>query len=330
MSVHSRTLVLVNPQARNGQLGREWPSREKEVLEALGESSIPVVFTTQEEHGSSLVRKALQEGADRIVVVGGDGTVSEAVQGFFNGDDIINPQATLMVLPAGRGDDFFKDLTNYRYYRGNSGWSRGLKLLKEGKPRSVDVGRVNWIGQGRKRQRYFINIASFGFPGLVVQRVQERYGVLGKTFLGKSGFAYLMQGLVAFVNYKPMSVQIKVDDHDFYRGKVHSGFVLNGKYNAGGICWDSDARVDDGVFQLMIMEPRDRLNYIKDSAKILLGSWNGIPGIQRARGKKIEVLMAKGQPKADHFFEIDGDLADEGEIQGASIETLSGAIRFHC
>src|SRR4051794_13807649 len=107
----SRTLILVNPNARRGNLGVQWPVWEKQILDVLKEDSAQVVFTTPHEHGSTLVKKSLSAGVKKVIVVGGDGTLSEAVRGLFQGEHKISSDVVMISLPGGRGDDFFKSLS---------------------------------------------------------------------------------------------------------------------------------------------------------------------------------------------------------------------------
>src|SRR4051812_26416444 len=190
------TMILVNPQAREGEVGRKWPDLERQLLGALGDGDARVEFTSAVDYGSATVRKAVREGVERILIVGGDGTISEAVQGLFDDGKLISRDVTLMVMPAGRGDDFFKAMVKRRCVSSTDAWEKGLDLLKHGKPERADLGTIEWIpagegrgsggGSGSAGKRAFVNVASFGFPGMVVKRVHEHAGIWGRSKAGKS------------------------------------------------------------------------------------------------------------------------------------------------
>ena len=98
--------MVVNPASDNGRTARRWPEIARA---AAGRGlDLDVRATEAAGHASELTRAALREGAGLIVAVGGDGTVSEVANGFFDGDVPINPEAELAVIPRGSGCDFVK------------------------------------------------------------------------------------------------------------------------------------------------------------------------------------------------------------------------------
>lgn len=336
-----RTLILVNPMAREGDVGRRWPELEHQLLGALGEGKAQeskVEFTSALDHGAAAVRRALREGVERVVVVGGDGTISEAVQGFFEGDGsakLVAPNAILAVMPAGRGDDFFKVLAGRRCKSSAEAWEQGLDLLRDGSPKAADLGRIAWITEGGEggadlgaKDRAFINIASFGYPGLVVKRVSEHAGVLGRTRMGKSGWAYLVQIVSGLVEYKPIVTEVKIDGKVVFNGPLFSGFVLNGYYNAGGMRWSDEAKIDDGVFHVVLSEPRNPFATAVSGPRMLSGDWRGVKGIHLYTGKRVEVRTQEERERGFPLFEIDGDQPEPGRTIGAVCEVVPGAVRI--
>jgi diacylglycerol kinase family enzyme len=318
-----KTMVLVNPKARDGRVGERWPMLESQLLGALAAGETRIEFTTALDHGATIVRRALADGIERVVVVGGDGTVSEAVQGI-SGDTV------LAVMPAGRGDDFFKMLVGRRCKSSDEAWEQGLMLLRGGSPRPSDLGRISWLtarGNDVSKNRAFINIASFGFPGLVVKRVSEHAGPLGRTRAGKSGWAYLTQILTGMAEYKPIATEVRIDGKVVFDGPLFSGFVLNGSYNAGGMRWSDEARIDDGIFNVVIAEPRTPLATLKSGPRMLSGNWRGVEGIHIFSGQKIEV-RARGGKRDFPLFEIDGDQPEPEGTEGAVIDMLPGALKI--
>jgi diacylglycerol kinase family enzyme len=325
-----KTTILVNPNARAGAVGQKWPDLQAHVLGALGEGEARIEFTTAEDHGAAAVRRALKDGAERIVVVGGDGTVSEAVQGFFEQGQLIAPEAILAVMPAGRGDDFFKVLAGGRCSSTEQAWAQGLEVLRRGRPEPADLGRITWLagdGAALPGMRAFINIASFGYPGLVVHRVASRAGALGRTRLGKSGWAYLVQIATGMAQYKPIETEIRVDGEKVFDGPLFSGFVLNGYYNAGGMRWSDEARIDDGIFNVVLSEPRNPVATALTGPRMLSGNWRGVRGIHLFPGKRVEIRTREAGERGFPLFEIDGEQPEPAGVRGAAIEVLPSVIR---
>src|SRR3954471_12594712 len=105
--VAPRTVVVVNPNSQGGRLGKRWPE-----LADLLQRQFPFddVHTRAPGDATVLVREALRAGAERIVAIGGDGTVNEVVNGFFENGKPIAPEASFALIPFGTGGDFRRTL----------------------------------------------------------------------------------------------------------------------------------------------------------------------------------------------------------------------------
>lgn len=326
-----KTLIVVNPRAREGAVRERWAELEPELMAALGDAAgrPRVVFTTEQDHGAGAVREGLRDGVRRVVVVGGDGTISQAIQGFFECGRTIAPDASLAVMPAGRGDDFFKSLVGRNFSSSRDAWERGLGLLRQGSARATDVGRVRMRTlQGETAERYFINIASVGYPGLVVQRVQAKAGLWGRSRVGKSAWTYLAQSLGALREYRPIQARVQVDGKSVFEGELFSAFVLNGWFNAGGVRWSPDASLDDGLFDLLLMRPRGLWQTLTSGSRMLSGDWEGAEGVTRLTGTSVEIDDLDAADRAHPLLEVDGDLIEPPLTEHASFELLPKAIRI--
>src|ERR1700737_2949867 len=166
-----RTVVVVNPASANGTTGKRWPQVSKHISEhGLEHSS---VLTSGPAEATRLSADALESGAQTVVAVGGDGTVSEVANAFFaSGRSFDN--AALGLLPFGTGGD----------YRRTLGIPLELEEAIEGlqgrKVRRIDVGRVEMEAlDGGRTMRHFVNIADAGIGGVVVERVNRTTKLLG-------------------------------------------------------------------------------------------------------------------------------------------------------
>jgi len=108
VTARPRPYAVVNPRAALGKTRRLWPAIYRELAGTLG--VFPWDWTERPLHASALVRNALGEGCDLIISVGGDGTLNEVVNGFFDKQRSPNPQAALAVVPCGSGGDFRRSL----------------------------------------------------------------------------------------------------------------------------------------------------------------------------------------------------------------------------
>jgi diacylglycerol kinase family enzyme len=147
--------VVVNPRANGGRTGRNWKKLRDEL-----ETAFPLMSVTMSKsrgHTAHLVRQALQGGHLNIVVVGGDGTVNEALNGFFEQGAAVSPDAVLGIVPTGRNNGIARALGVATGADAGAG-------LRASHIRRVDVGRVNCLSlSGAPLTRYFLGGASFGF-----------------------------------------------------------------------------------------------------------------------------------------------------------------------
>src|SRR5206468_8793886 len=121
----------VTPASANGSTGRRWPELARAAAAAgLGGEAL---ISQRPGELTELTRRAIEDGAELLVVVGGDGTVHEVVNGAFGADGI-----ELAVLPRGTGKDFVRSL------RIPSDLHAALAVARDGRPRTVDVGRASY------------------------------------------------------------------------------------------------------------------------------------------------------------------------------------------
>lgn len=150
-------VAILNPKSANGNAAEVWARMRMHLpgpAETL-ESKAP-------GHGIELTRQAVKRGARTIVAVGGDGTINEVVNGFFEDDLPISSEAKLGIVPHGTGSDF-KRILNLPFDE-----KKAAAVLHHGEPRLVDVLKVRYTTMdGSNALRYSINITSFGMGGAV-------------------------------------------------------------------------------------------------------------------------------------------------------------------
>ena len=150
-----RAFVVVNLHSANGRTARDWPAIERDLHGVY--SQLEIRTTSRRGEATGYVRNALQEGHGEIIAVGGDGTINEAVNGFFDADGSIAPDAVFSFITSGTGGDFRKS------FGIAPGWPAAVARLKDARATPVDVGRVSCLTTaGAPTVRYFVNIASFG------------------------------------------------------------------------------------------------------------------------------------------------------------------------
>ena len=232
------TMVVVNPRSASGRTGRQWPA----IRQALVEAGVDFDhrFTGGPGDATGLTRAALAGGCRRVVAAGGDGTLNEVLNGFFDhGGAPVAEGAVLGLLPSGTGGDF----------RRSAGIpvhpAAAAALLARGDRRRIDVGRIDY-GEGI-RSRLFLNIADCGLGGEVVARVNRS----GKSAGCKATFLY--HSLAALVRFPGRSLRVDVDG-EVREGRLANVVVANGRYFGGSMLIAPDADLADGRFDVVLVD----------------------------------------------------------------------------
>jgi YegS/Rv2252/BmrU family lipid kinase len=302
------TVVVVNPHSAGGKTEKKWPQLRETIHEAYG--PFEALFTTAPGDATRLTREALRGGADLVVAMGGDGTINEVVNGFFDGNKATSPTAAFGVLPAGTGGDFIKTL----------GVSKDVRAaaaeLKASTPRSIDVGRLTFTGHdGTEQTRHFINIASFGISGLVDQMVNDSSKALGGTL------SFAVSTLRAGMKYKNAAVRLVLDGGAPKEGKIYNVAVANGRYFGGGMKVAPDASLDDGLFDVITMGDFGFGDLLLRGLDIYSGKHVTNPKVTVHRAKKVEATPTDG---AEVLLDVDGE--QPGRLP-ASFEILGGGLK---
>lgn len=289
--VAPRTVVIVNPKSQGGKLGKRWT----EVAESLGRAfPFDEVVTQGVGDATRLAREALRGGAERIVAIGGDGTVNEVVNGFFDNGTPIAPDATLGLIPFGTGGDLRRSLGIPQ------GTSEAAAVIAGGHRRKIDVGKLGFVASdGSPATRMFANIASFGVSGVVDRLVNES----GKKLGGKLSFMFA--SVRATWSYKNQRVQLVFDGQDRAELSINTVAIANGKFFGGGMKVAPAAELDDGTFEVVSIGDLGMGEVLAMSRKIYKGDHLAMDKVSVRRAKVIE---AEGiEPGAVIELDVDGE-----------------------
>jgi YegS/Rv2252/BmrU family lipid kinase len=302
-------VALVNPQSQNGALGRKWPEVSRVLRREIG--AFEEVFTERPGHAPSLVREALRAGCERVLVVGGDGTISEAVNGFFENGEPIARGASLGVVPFGTGGDFRRTIGVPRSL------GEAARAVAGGKVRAIDVGLLeHHTRDGGTRAQVFANIASFGISGVVDRLVNESSKRLG----GRVSF--MIGSLRAAWRYTNQRVRITFDDdaRDAVDMTINTVAVANGRYFGGGMCVAPDAELDDGFFDVVAIGDVSRSKMIFASPRLYRGTHLSMEEVSHRRARTV-----RAEPIGSEPVELDVDGETPG-ILPATFRVLPRAL----
>lgn len=308
--------AVVNPRSASGRTGHDWPDIERGLREVY--PVLSVGFTSRRAEAIDLVRRALGEGYSEIVAVGGDGTINEAVNGFFNADGALAPDAVFAFVTSGTGGDFRKT------FGLEAGPAAALAHLKNAKIKPVDIGRVSCLSaDGLPVVRYFINVASFGLSGLIVDAVN--HAQFAKLFGGS--FAFAFHSAVAMLRYRDLAVRLRVDGHYDEIASISTVAVANARFFGGGMKIAPDALPHDGEFDVVIIGGAPKMQAIRDLQLIYTGKHIKNPAVRVVRGRK--VVAAPVVETHGHAVLIETDGENAGRLP-ATFEILPAALNLRC
>jgi len=199
--------VVFNPNSAGGRTGRDW----QQIEEAL-EKIFPLMsffVTTGPAQAAHMVRDALRDGHMEIVAVGGDGTINEALNGFFDHGAAVAPDAVFSFVHNGH------DSALCRRFGIAPGWRAGVVQLGRARIHKNDVGRIACLSEaGEPLTRYFLGGASFGLTASIARatgraRIARLFG---------HGFADRLHRMMTRLRWRPTRVRLMADGYDEIAG----------------------------------------------------------------------------------------------------------------
>ncbi len=250
----AEAVAILNPQAAGGSVRRRWPEYEQAIRRRI--PNLEVRWSERPWHAAELTGQALEQGAELIIAVGGDGTLHEVVNGFLSHDAPLNPQARLGYVPMGTGGDFQRTL------QAPTEPELAAAYLADGRVTAIDVGRVRFLGLGDETvlERYFINLLSFGMGGDV--SVAAKSNIFCKIS-GKA--AFLWATIQVFFRYPGKSVNLEFDDGEtLHDVDITNVAVGNGQYHGGGMHPCPEASLTSGQLDVTIIDHLSWFELIRD------------------------------------------------------------------
>jgi YegS/Rv2252/BmrU family lipid kinase len=305
-AVADRTLIIVNPRSRGGRTGRLWPDLERRLRGILGRFDWEPTGAVRD--AERIAAEAARAGVERIVVAGGDGTVSEVVTGLMASG--LAGQVELGVLPLGTGGDFARGLGIPR----DPG--AAARQLAGAKPRPIDAGRVRYVGRdGAATESFFVNTATYGISGLVVDLVERA------TAKVPGPLAFLIGTLRALAQYRVQPVRIAVDGEVFFEGPLVLATASNGEWFGGGMHLAPRARIDDGLLDVVVVPEMPVPSLVRRLPRLYRGTHLEVEGVSFRQGRVVEVEPLAG----DVPIEVDGEPLGRVPLR---VEVVPGAIKL--
>ncbi len=266
-----RIAFIVNPKAGVNLQKRIRTSVEKNLNHRRFEYGI--WHTEGPGHGAELALKALAEKYDIVVAVGGDGTVNEVASA------LINTPATLGIVPAGSGNGLATHL----------GYGRNLDQAV----RKLNLAETQQIDCGMLNDKPFFNVAGIGFDGLVSNMMRKQ---------GKRGLLpYFLKSVEAGLTYASRACTIELDD----RTVTENCFVVavaNGPMYGYNVQIAPDARLDDGLFNVVVLKDAPRWQYFAALPATLNGHLYDESFVEHFQSSALTIRCA-----GENFIHLDGE-----------------------
>ena len=323
---HGTTALVVNPTSASGSTGKDWDTQFAKIKQIFGENP-EIAFTKKSGDGISLTRDLLNKGFDKIIAIGGDGTINEVANGFFvsldreggklntrnqkRGDFYkpaalkpINPEAIMGLFPSGtrnvlaRSLDFPEDIaqccSNFMV-----GKSRKIDVISATVTSSSTTAAGPSDGRPRTITRIFLNAAELGVAAEIIGRSKQ---VREKV---KSRLVSTVTSLAVTVPYYESNLcEISIDDgKENILTKVTMCVIANGRYLGGGFMAAPKASVSDGLLDIMILKDSGSLKMLDDFINIKDGNYANEPDILYRQAKKVSIKSKE----RDVTVAIDGE-----------------------
>lgn len=247
-----------------------------------------VLQTERPGHGSELARRSVVAGAERILAVGGDGTIHEVANGIL-GAAAPGAGPALAVVPVGTGNDFFRMVGAPRKVES------ALEVLTSGVERRFEVGHARWDDG----EAWFVNLLGVGLDVSVLQQ-RDRFARL-------SGLAqYVAGALTALVRFKPLEIRVEVDGVHRFSGPALISAVTVGPSIGGGFLLSPSASAHDGRLDLFVVEPLSAMKVARYLPRVLRGSHGREAEIHMERITGVRITGAGTEALN---FEMDGEVS---------------------
>ena len=299
--------LIVNPHSAAGRTGRHFDRIARAVRDAIGE--FECAFTRSPGDGARLARDAVRAGGGLVVAVGGDGTASEVIDGLVASRPH-DPDPLFGFIPRGTGGDLRRTL--------------GLPQDLDAAARALagrgelvcDLGRIEFAGEdGAEQVRHFANVAGCGIAGVVARDVNRG------AKLGGGRLSFMLASAKALLRWSDQPVRWRADGGPWTEQRITSLSVCNGRFFGGGMQVAPGARLDDGVFDVVVWSGLRITDFVTKRRMLYDGTHVTLPNTRVLRARTVEVEAASG---ARVLLDVDGE---QPGILPARFTMIPGALR---
>ena len=294
------------------------PEKMKEIEDYFLEKTGIFDYSTtgNKTDATMITRHAIKEGYQQVIAIGGDGTINEVVNGFFEDGSFIGKNTILGISKNGTGSDFYKSLLIESTSKKND-WKEhvlGSKIINS------DVGLFQFTDDMNTPPRFFINMAGAGISSHVV---------FIKTKLPKfipSVFHYILSTILALTKLKtyPMIIQYGTKGQNIKR-KINllQLIISNGKFAGGGMKLAPPAKINNGYFQIYFFKKINLFKVLRYLPKLYSGDFSQLSFIEHVETKQLSVEVEN----STMGVELDGEYIGDGNFL---VKLIPSQIKLSC
>lgn len=280
------TALIVNPNSSGGLTGKNLDELYAKLEKIFG-SGFKVTFSKKHGNGMALVRDLPRKGFGNIVAVGGDGTINEVANGFFEettgarGSRLrpINPDAVMGIVPCGTRNLVAKSLGL------PAGAVECCQTFVKGSPTKIDIiaiSATNPDGSSRPL-RIFLNAAEMGVGAEIIDRSKK---IRSRV---KSRLVSTVAAVISTVpSYESNSCDLFVGGRK-KAANMTMGVVANSKFLGGGFVVAPRASMSDGLLDLVVLKYSGSLKMLDELIDIKTGNYDGKDNIMYSKAKKVAI-----------------------------------------
>ncbi len=304
-----RTVFVVNPKAGQGKNIRSFIESIEKYIRSQNVDAEIYCTKCVDDARRFVAEFCRERGPARFIACGGDGTLSEVLNGAIGCDG-----AQVGVIPIGTGNDFCRNFNGPFDF-----WD--IENQSTGETSRCDAIHYTTVLSGVKKEGYCINMINVGFDCNVADMSAQ---MKKKPFVSGS-MAYLLSIFIAMVKKKGANVSLEMDGEMVHNGKLLLTSIANGSYCGGGIQSNPLAKVSDGVMNVNIIKNIKRLQFIPLLPHYMNGTILGVKNIGRylinKDCRKMVIKPACGKMRMC----IDGEIMDAEET---TLEVIHDAFSF--
>jgi len=295
MQIKEKWAVIVNPHSGNKKVPKRWNT----IYRLLREIDAETHFTIAPAHAIELAKNLVENGYRKIIVIGGDGTTSEVVNGIYSSDIQDKNEVQIAVVPSGTGNDWG------RFWGINRNFKKAIQYIKNGKTRVVDIGLCSYKIDNVPTEQYFINGAGGGFDATVAHITSQL-----KPYLGGNKWVYSVSLLLAVFFYRAKQMTVAFNGETL-RQNIFTFSIGNGCYSGGGIKQNPNAVPYDGLFDAIVVAKLSFLQIIKGIVLVFKGKITEHPCVTSFQTTEITIACEE-----KIRMELDGiDIHGDGEYR---------------